>query len=116
MQKELREFTGTSVLVYQQTCAAEKRRRRKKGCWIDPPKRLFINDEVCEGCGDCSFKSNCLSVLPKETALGRKRQIDQSACNKDYSCASGFCPSFVTVLGGKLKKSVLRPVACRRAV
>ncbi len=105
LQRELREFKGTSVIVYQQTCAAEKRRRRKKGVLHDPAKRLFINDEVCEGCGDCSIKSNCLSVLPKETPLGRKREIDQSACNKDYSCASGFCPSFVTVLGGKLKKS-----------
>ena len=97
LQKELREYQGTSVIVYQQTCAAEKRRRRKKGILEDPAKRLFINDAVCEGCGDCSIKSNCLSVLPKETALGRKRQIDQSACNKDYSCANGFCPSFVTV-------------------
>ncbi len=104
LQKELREFVGTSVIVYQQTCAAEKRRRRKKGIMDDPPKRLFINDEVCEGCGDCSIKSNCLSVVPKETSLGRKRKIDQSACNKDYSCANGFCPSFVTVLGGKLRK------------
>ena len=104
LQKELREYQGTSVIVYQQTCAAEKRRRRKKGILEDPAKRLFINDEVCEGCGDCSIKSNCLSVLPKETALGRKRQIDQSACNKDYSCANGFCPSFVTVIGGRLKK------------
>ena len=105
LQKELREFTGTSVIIYQQTCAAEKRRRRKKGILVDPPKRLFINDAVCEGCGDCSLKSNCLSVLPKETALGRKREIDQSACNKDYSCARGFCPSFVSVVGGSLKKS-----------
>lgn len=105
LQRELREFKGTSVIVYQQTCAAEKRRRRKKGVLVDPPKRLFINDAVCEGCGDCSVKSNCLSVLPKETPLGRKREIDQSACNKDYSCANGFCPSFVTVLGGKLKTS-----------
>ncbi len=104
LQKELREFKGTSVLVYQQTCAAEKRRRRKKGTLEDPAKRLFINDEVCEGCGDCSIVSNCLSVLPKETALGRKRQIDQSACNKDYSCAGGFCPSFVSVIGGQLRK------------
>jgi len=104
LQKELREYTGTSVIVYQQTCAAEKRRRRKKGILEDPAKRLFINDAVCEGCGDCSLKSNCLSVLPKDTALGRKRQIDQSACNKDYSCANGFCPSFVTVLGGQLRK------------
>ena len=105
VQKELREYSGTSVIVYQQTCAAELRRRRKKGIVEDPQKRLFINDEVCEGCGDCSIKSNCLSVLPRDTPLGRKRQIDQSACNKDYSCAKGFCPSFVTVLGGELKKS-----------
>jgi indolepyruvate ferredoxin oxidoreductase len=104
LQRELREFSGTSVIIYQQTCAAEKRRRRKKGAMADPEKRLFINADVCEGCGDCSVKSNCLSVLPKETPLGRKRQIDQSACNKDYSCARGFCPSFVTVLGGKLRK------------
>jgi indolepyruvate ferredoxin oxidoreductase len=104
LQKELREYRGTSVIVYQQTCAAEKRRRRKKGAMADPARFLFINDEVCEGCGDCSVKSNCLSVIPKETALGRKRQIDQSACNKDYSCARGFCPSFVTVIGGSLRK------------
>ena len=104
VQKELREYRGTSVIIYQQTCAAELRRRRKKGIAEDPRKRLFINDEVCEGCGDCSIKSNCLSVIPKDTPLGRKRQIDQSACNKDYSCAKGFCPSFVTVLGGELKK------------
>lgn len=105
LQKTLREYKGTSVIIYQQTCAAEKRRRRKKGILEDPAKRLFINDAVCEGCGDCSIKSNCLSVLPKETELGRKREIDQSACNKDYSCARGFCPSFVSVIGGKLKKS-----------
>jgi len=104
LQKELREFKGTSIIVYQQTCAAEKRRRRKKGTLADPTKRLFINDALCEGCGDCSVKSNCLSVLPKATELGRKREIDQSACNKDYSCAKGFCPSFVTVLGGSLRK------------
>ncbi|MEH6610420.1 MAG: indolepyruvate ferredoxin oxidoreductase family protein [Halioglobus sp.] len=104
LQKQVREFVGTSVIIYQQTCAAEKRRRRKKGILVDPPKRLFINDEVCEGCGDCSIKSNCLSILPKETALGRKRKIDQSSCNKDYSCVNGFCPSFVTVVGGKLRK------------
>ncbi|GAB5414670.1 MAG: indolepyruvate ferredoxin oxidoreductase family protein [Congregibacter sp.] len=104
LQRELREFKGTSVIVYQQTCAAEKRRRRKQGKLEDPAKRLFINDAVCEGCGDCSVKSNCLSIVPKETALGRKRQIDQSACNKDYSCNRGFCPSFVTVVGGGLRK------------
>jgi indolepyruvate ferredoxin oxidoreductase len=104
LQKELRDYRGTSVIVYQQTCAAEKRRRRKKGILEDPARRLFINAAVCEGCGDCSVKSNCLSVLPRETELGRKRQIDQSACNKDFSCANGFCPSFVTVLGGRLKK------------
>ncbi len=111
LQKELREFTGTSVIIYQQTCAAEKRRRRKKGLLEDPAKRLFINDAVCEGCGDCSLKSNCLSIVPLETGLGRKRQVDQSACNKDYSCANGFCPSFVTVLGGRLKKPTAGVVA-----
>ncbi|MEH6582401.1 MAG: indolepyruvate ferredoxin oxidoreductase family protein [Halioglobus sp.] len=104
LQKELREYKGTSIIVYQQTCAAEKRRRRKKGILEDPAKRLFINDAVCEGCGDCSIKSNCLSILPQETELGRKRKIDQAACNKDYSCANGFCPSFVSVVGGTLRK------------
>ena len=101
LQRELREFQGLSVLVYQQTCAAEKRRRRKRGLLQDPPKRVFINDAVCEGCGDCSRASNCLSVVPLETDLGRKRSIDQSACNKDFSCVKGFCPSFVTVHGGE---------------
>ncbi len=105
VQRELREFTGTSVIVYAQTCAAELRRRRKKGRAEDPAKRLFINDAVCEGCGDCSVKSNCLSIVPKETELGRKREIDQSACNKDYSCAKGFCPSFVSVIGGSLRRA-----------
>ena len=104
LQQQLREFKGLSVLVYQQTCAAEKRRRRKRGILEDPPKRVFINDAVCEGCGDCSRASNCLSVVPLETELGRKRKIDQSACNKDYSCVKGFCPSFVTVHGGELSK------------
>ncbi len=104
VQKELREVEGTSVLIYVQTCAAEKRRRRKKGLLDDPPKRVFINEQVCEGCGDCGFQSNCLSIIPKDTPLGRKRMIDQSACNKDYSCLKGFCPSFVTVHGGRLRK------------
>lgn len=105
LQKELREYQGTSILIYEQTCAAEKRRRRKKGLMDDPAKRLFINETVCEGCGDCGVKSNCLSVLPLETELGRKRKIDQNACNKDYSCANGFCPSFVSVVGGDLRKA-----------
>lgn len=104
VQKEFREYKGTSVIVYDQTCAAEKRRRRKKQEMVDPQKRVFINEAVCEGCGDCGVASNCLSVLPKETEYGRKREIDQSACNKDYSCLNGFCPSFVTVHGGELRK------------
>ncbi|MGH8437143.1 MAG: indolepyruvate ferredoxin oxidoreductase family protein, partial [Pseudomonas sp.] len=104
VQRELREFKGTSVIIYDQTCATEKRRRRKRGKLIDPAKRAFINPAVCEGCGDCSVKSNCLSVLPLETELGRKRQIDQNSCNKDFSCVDGFCPSFVTVHGGSLRQ------------
>ncbi|MGB0682046.1 MAG: indolepyruvate ferredoxin oxidoreductase family protein [Magnetovibrionaceae bacterium] len=99
VQKDMRLCPGVSVLVYDQTCAAEKRRRRKRAQMPDPPKRLFIHDDVCEGCGDCGVQSNCVAITPLETELGRKREIDQSACNKDYSCARGFCPSFVTVLG-----------------
>jgi indolepyruvate ferredoxin oxidoreductase len=105
LQKELREVPGVSVPVYDQTCAAEKRRRRKRGLFPDPDKRVFINPAVCEGCGDCGVKSNCVAVAPLETELGTKRAIDQSACNKDFSCLNGFCPSFVTVHGAKVKKA-----------
>ena len=104
----MREVAGVSVLIYDQTCATEKRRRRKRGKMEDPNKRIFINSLVCEGCGDCGEKSFCVSVLPKETEYGRKREIDQSSCNKDYSCVKGFCPSFVTVHGGALKKRKAR--------
>jgi indolepyruvate ferredoxin oxidoreductase len=104
IQREFREIKGTTVIIYDQTCATEKRRRRKRGSLVDPAKRVVINELVCEGCGDCGVQSNCLSVEPLETALGRKRQINQSTCNKDYSCTKGFCPSFVTVEGGQLKK------------
>ncbi len=104
VQRDLREIEGTTVMIYDQTCAAEKRRRRKRGTFPDPAKRVVINELVCEGCGDCGTKSNCVSIVPVETELGRKRAIDQSSCNKDYSCVKGFCPSFVTVEGGQLKK------------
>ncbi len=102
VQRELREMEGVTGIVYEQTCAAEKRRRRKRGLLEDPDRRLFIDPDVCEGCGDCSVQSNCMSIAPLETEFGRKRRIDQSTCNKDYSCAKGFCPSFVTVTGAKI--------------
>ncbi|MEM1047315.1 MAG: indolepyruvate ferredoxin oxidoreductase family protein [Pseudomonadota bacterium] len=105
VQKDLRQVPGLSVLIYDQTCAAEKRRRRKRGLFPDPDKRVVINEQVCEGCGDCGVQSNCVAIQPVETEFGRKRQIDQSTCNKDFSCINGFCPSFVTVHGGKLKKA-----------
>jgi indolepyruvate ferredoxin oxidoreductase len=104
VQRELRDKPGVSAMIYDQTCASEKRRRRKRNEYPDPAKRAVINEAVCEGCGDCSVQSNCLSVEPLETELGRKRQINQSSCNKDFSCTTGFCPSFVTVEGGALKK------------
>ena len=112
LQLELRDYTGTSVIVYQQLCATEKRRRRKKGKLTSAPRRVVINDAVCEGCGDCGAESNCLSVTPKDTLLGRKRQIDQNACNSDLSCLKGFCPSFVSVVGGELQ----RPITDEQAV
>jgi indolepyruvate ferredoxin oxidoreductase len=105
VQQELREVPGVSVLLYDQTCAAEKRRRRKRGMFPDPDKRVFINPAVCEGCGDCGVKSNCVAVVPLDTEFGTKRAIDQSACNKDFSCLNGFCPSFVTVNGAKIAKA-----------
>jgi len=104
VQRELRDYPGVSILIYEQTCATELRRRRKRGKLPDPARRVFINEAVCEGCGDCGVQSNCLSVIPVDTEFGRKRAIDQSSCNKDFSCVNGFCPSFVTVEGGKLRK------------
>ena len=105
IQREFREIKGTTAIIYDQTCATEKRRRRKRGTMKTPDKTVVINEAVCEGCGDCSTQSNCLSVEPLETEFGRKRKINQSTCNKDYSCVNGFCPSFVTVEGGTLKKA-----------
>ncbi|AMV48927.1 indolepyruvate ferredoxin oxidoreductase family protein [Paraburkholderia caribensis] len=104
VQRALRDMPGTTVLIYDQTCATEKRRRRKRGAYPDPARRAFINDAVCEGCGDCSVQSNCLSVEPLDTPLGTKRKINQSSCNKDFSCVKGFCPSFVTAEGAQLRK------------
>ena len=105
VMRQLRQTQGCSAIIYDQTCAAEKRRRRKRGLMEDPAQRLFINPLVCEGCGDCTVQSNCIAVEPLETALGRKRRINQSMCNKDYSCLNGFCPSFVTVEGGQLRRA-----------
>ena len=104
VQRALRELPGVTALIYDQTCAAEKRRRRKRGKFPDPDMRVFINERVCEGCGDCGEQSNCMAIVPLETEYGRKRAIDQSACNKDYTCVDGLCPAFVTIEGGKLRK------------
>jgi indolepyruvate ferredoxin oxidoreductase len=111
VQRQLADVPGVSVMIYDQTCASEKRRRRKRGEFPDPDKRVIINDLVCEACGDCSVQSNCVAVQPVETEFGRKRQIDQSNCNKDFSCVNGFCPSFVTVHGAKVKKAVPEAVS-----
>ena len=104
IQRELREVKGCTVIIYDQTCATEKRRRRKRGTMVDPAVRVMINELVCEGCGDCGVQSNCLSVEPLETEFGRKRAINQNTCNKDTSCLKGFCPSFISIEGGQLKK------------
>ena len=110
MQERLAKVEGVSAIVYIQTCAAEKRRRRKRGLFPDPDKRMFINTDVCEGCGDCGVQSNCVSIVPAETELGRKRAIDQSSCNKDFSCVNGFCPSFVTLEGATVRKEATTEV------
>ena len=110
VQRQLRDVPGVSLLVYEQTCAAEKRRRRRRGVLPEPSRRLFIHETVCEGCGDCGAASNCVALLPRETPFGRKREIDQSACNLDYSCLDGFCPSFVSVIGGEPRRAAPEPV------
>ena len=115
IQRRLRTIEGVTVLIYDQTCAAEKRRRRKRGRMHDPDQRVVINEQVCEGCGDCGVQSNCVAIHPVDTELGRKRRIDQSACNKDFSCLKGFCPSFVTVHGGKLKRQTSQQPATTTA-
>ena len=104
VQERMSGCEGVSAIIYLQTCAAEKRRRRRRGQMQDPDRRVFINTDICEGCGDCGAQSNCVSIVPVETELGRKRAIDQSACNKDYSCLKGFCPSFVTVEGARIRR------------
>ncbi len=111
LQRQFREIPGVTAIIYDQTCATEKRRRRKRGKMVEPDKRVVINELVCEGCGDCGVQSNCLSIEPLETDFGRKRQINQNSCNKDYSCVKGFCPSFVTVEGGQLKKAQAKKVS-----
>ena len=113
-QREFREYPGVSVILYDQPCATERRRLRKRGKWADPAIRTFIHPEVCEGCGDCGKVSNCMAIEPLETEWGRKRRINQSSCNKDFSCVEGFCPSFVTVHGGRLQRPKAgRAGACR---
>ncbi|MCC5867999.1 MAG: indolepyruvate ferredoxin oxidoreductase family protein [Gammaproteobacteria bacterium] len=111
VQAKLRDTPGVTALIYEQGCAAEKRRHRKRGTMPEPDRRVFINPLVCEGCGDCSVKSNCVAVEPEETELGRKRRIDQAACNKDYSCVKGFCPSFLLIDGGQLRRGTGAPGA-----
>jgi indolepyruvate ferredoxin oxidoreductase len=111
VQRDLAGIEGVTALIYEQTCAAEKRRRRKRGTFPDPDQRVFINELVCEGCGDCGVQSNCVAIEPVETEFGRKRAIDQDACNKDFSCLKGFCPSFVTVHGGRRRKPKREPIA-----
>ena len=110
VQERYQTLPGVSAIIYVQTCAAEKRRRRKRGKFPDPNKRVFINTDICEGCGDCGVQSNCVSIVPVETELGRKRAIDQSTCNKDFSCVKGFCPSFVTIEGAQIRKQATAEV------